>query len=422
MHLRRHKRSIHILIACALALAGPLLRAEKNASCDGSDWFSIQQAQIQGKKLSSLCQAELDVAANRILVGTRELNSIIRQAPQSAEAYEARSTLTHLYLRIGRFHDAEAQIAAMLAIKPTAADLRNLSSLFELLAGYPDLTVSSRRPSVLRAQIDDGNIFAPVTVNGLAGTYMLDSGLNLSMMSESEAQRLHLAPQSSIATLSDISGREGAKLRVVNVDDLIVGGTHLRHVPFLVVDDRNGAFTGLPSGHRGILGIQPLLALEVLTFRADDTLEIGSHTAPVRNTAPLLFDRAMPLTQIEFQGKRLTVTLDCGATQTTLNPPFARLYPALARSGTQAAHAMNGLSGTTSFASFSLPHLDFTFGRHVVLAPAVILASMTTRTSSWASANLGFDLLKQARPFTLNFKRMEVEFPPPSRGQIEATN
>jgi hypothetical protein len=54
------------------------------------------------------------------------------------------------------------------------------------------------------------------------------------------------------------------------------------------------------------------------------------------------------------------------------------------------------------------------FGREVDLTPAVILLDQTTGASAWAAANLGYDLMQQARPFTLNFRRMKIESPSPT--------
>jgi hypothetical protein len=33
------------------------------------------------------------------------------------------------------------------------------------------------------------------------------------------------------------------------------------------------------------------------------------------------------------------------------------------------------------------------------------------RASAWAGANLGFDLMQQARPFAVDFSEMKIEFP-----------
>jgi hypothetical protein len=71
---------------------------------------------------------------------------------------------------------------------------------------------------------------------------------------------------------------------------------------------------------------------------------------------------------------------------------------------------MNGLSGTTARNSISVPDLAFTFGRRVDLAPATILTDQTTGTSIWAAANLGYDLMQQARPFTIDFQSMRILF------------
>lgn len=398
------------LAACFLFFVTTLVGlGQHSSSCGDPDWFAVQQQFDNGEKLSPLCKAELDGAANHVRIAARKLKAIIKEAPRSADAYDAHSTLTHLYLRIGRFKDAEAELLALLAIKPDASDLKNTQSLFALLGRYPNLKASDSPPTIVRSRIIDGNIFAPVTVNDSKGMYMLDTGINLSIMSKSEAARLGLKSQSSITTLTDIGGASGAGLQVTEVDDLLVGATHLRHVPFLVMDDTNGAFAGLSSGYCGILGIQPLLALRSLRFQSE-TLEIGGKSGSSSETAPLLFDGAMPLTQIIYQGKPLTVTFDVGATQTTLNPSFAKLYPEVLKSGARERHDMNGLSGTTARNSILLPDLAFTFGRRVDLAPATILTDQTTGTSTWAAANLGYDLMQQARPFTIDFQGMRILF------------
>jgi predicted aspartyl protease len=371
----------------------------------------LQFSLRKGKELSRLCKGEMDAAEDHRRQAETELNDVIKAAPHSDDAYAARSALAHFYLRVGRFHDAEAQIEAMLAAKPNAADLANVHSLYALLAAHPDMTVHSDRAASVPNQIIEGNLFAPVTVNGSARSYMLDTGLDLSLMSEVEAKRLRLKPKSSTTRLNDISGLAGSALRVVVVNDLTVGAIHLRHVPFLSVADTNGAFVGIPSDQHGILGIQPLVALRRLSFEANGMLTINGKDEPTATTEPLLFVGTSPITQIAYQGRALPVTFDTGATQTTLNPPFAKAFPEVVRSGQSQNHDMNGLSGTAVQRSVSVPRLSLEFGRKVELAPATILLDQTTGASAWAGANLGFDLMQQARPFTVDFSEMKIEFP-----------
>lgn len=239
---------------------------------------------------------------------------------------------------------------------------------------------------------------------------MLDTGLDISLMSETEVARLRLKPESSTTKMNDISGIAGSELRLVVVDDLVVGATHLRNVPFLVVSDTNGVFAGIPADQRGVIGIQAIVALGKLSFQANEMLTINGKTEPSNTAAPLMFVGTLPLTQIAYRGRPLTVTFDTGATQTTLNRPFATAFPDLVQDRKTQSHDMNGLSGTTAQRSVSLPRLTFNFGRDVELAPATILLDQTTDASDWASANLGYDLIRQAEPLTLDFRRMKIDF------------
>jgi len=411
--LKREQRSClsSLFAACVLLqLGSTAARPAADTGCSNPDWFAVRRAYLEGQPLTASCKGQLEAAEGQVSAAEQDLGAIVRGAPKSEDAYQARSTLAHVYFRLGRFHDAEAQLAAMALMKPAAEDVRNVAPLYNLLARSADVAVGRSEPATLVSKTIEGNVFAPVTVNGTATAYMVDTGMNLSMMSESEAARLHLKAQSVETRMYDISGKESAPIQIVEVEELVVGETSVRHVPFLVVPDTNGAFEGVPEGERGVLGIQPLIALGSLGFAADGKLEVGGEVNSRMGEAPLLFDGAMPLAQIVCQGKTVTVTFDSGATQTTFNPPFAKLFPELVRSGRNETHALNGISGTTRERATSVARLVFTFGREVKLKGATILLDETSGASGWAGANLGFDSMQQAEPFAMDFREMKFVF------------
>jgi hypothetical protein len=111
-----------------------------------------------------------------------------------------------------------------------------------------------------------------------------------------------------------------------------------------------------------------------------------------------------------YQNKPITVTFDSGATQTTFNPPFVKLFPDVLRAGKNITHAMSGISGTAEERASNLPQLVFAFGREVTLSPATILLDETSASSSWAAANLGYDSMQRAVPFTIDFRQMRIVF------------
>lgn len=147
------------MIGLVLVLVSSRAFSQDASACSYPDWFAVQLAQGQGKALSRLCKGEMDAAEDHRRQAETELNEVIKAAPHSDDAYAARSALAHFYPRVGRFHDAEAQIEAMLAAKPNAADLANVHSLYALLAVHPDMTVHSDRAVSVPSQTIEGNLF-----------------------------------------------------------------------------------------------------------------------------------------------------------------------------------------------------------------------------------------------------------------------
>lgn len=79
-----------------------------------------------------------------------------------------------------------------MAKDPSAADARDARSLFAALARQPDLEILSRAPSQFKGEVFANNLFLPVKENGLTGSYIADSGAEISALSQSEAARLGL--------------------------------------------------------------------------------------------------------------------------------------------------------------------------------------------------------------------------------------
>ncbi|HTZ45956.1 MAG TPA: hypothetical protein VMH20_00085, partial [Verrucomicrobiae bacterium] len=188
--MKRQQRAClsSLFAACVLLqLGGAMARPAAETACSNPDWFAVRQAYLEGKPLTALCKGQLQAAEGQMSAAEQDLGAIVRGAPKSEDAYQARSTLAHVYFRLGRFHDAEAQLAAMALMKPGAADVRNVGPLYVLLARSADVAVDRSEPATVSSKMIEGNVFAPVTVNGTETAYMVDTGMNLSMMSESEA-------------------------------------------------------------------------------------------------------------------------------------------------------------------------------------------------------------------------------------------
>ena len=77
----------------------------------------------------------------------------------------------------------------MLALRPGDADAKDADLLLTSLGEFPDQEVA--RTGVTAVELQGGDLL--LSINGVQATYWLNTGANVSILSESEAKRIGLA-------------------------------------------------------------------------------------------------------------------------------------------------------------------------------------------------------------------------------------
>ena len=385
-----------------LSLSVLLYAADVNL-CEDHTWFAPPQISP-----SLLCQGVLDASFDRRESALKRLQRVIKSAPQGVEAYRAHEALLQLYFRAGQYRKSLAEADAMLTAKPTAKDILDLRPLLSAFSQHPDLSIARKRSMLPYVRLNDNNPHLPVLVNGKQATYYMDTGANVSVMSDAAARSFGLEIRSVASTMNDISGSI-ISLRVTEVDDLMIGKNRLKHVSFVVLPSGQPPFNDIPIDQQALLGIQVLHALQIISVRKDGQVEVGGARIVGGTGTPMTFYQAQPLVQMSFQNMMLAYTLDTGAVHTTLNPSFAAAFTKTIANGEKKKHTLTGMGGSTVQSSIELRQVSFLLdGTAVTLSPATVLLKSTTGISEWAAGNLGYDLLQQAAPFTLDFGRMRM--------------
>jgi hypothetical protein len=199
--------------------------------------------------------------------------------------------------------------------------------------------------------------------------------------------------------------------QIAVADELSIGTIRIKHVAFLVLPDDQPPFNDQSPGSRGLIGIPVLLAFKTFVWGADRSFEIGIKSS--QKSAPhatLCFDGNHPLVQIEYDKRPLVFSLDTGATNTDLYPPFASAFPALIRSAAKTdAYKMEGVGGAKYLEAATLESLKFSIGGFPAMLKSVgVLLKPTTNASRFFAGNLGIDLLQQAHTTTFDFKAMTL--------------
>lgn len=372
---------------------------------DGHRWFELRDAVARGSG-SLFYEGAVACAFSDLHQCERKLGAVIKSRPRSDDAIEAHRLLSHAYLRGGRYREALVHADAGLALKPGDSDLQSDRPLLAILSGFPEQTVGHKRFATV--QLQDAGL--PISINGTRATYWFDTGANVSAISKSEAKRYGLKIAGARVKIGDVSGTEFDS-EVALADEVSIGSIRLRHVPFLVLSDEQPPFSQSAPGERGLIGLPVVLALQRLVWGADGTFQIGVKSSnKMAAHADLCFDGQHPVTQVQYDDNSLEFTLDTGATNTDLYPPFAALFPDLMRTATKTgSYTMEGAGGAKQTDAAVLPSLQLHIGGFpVVLKPAGVLLVPTSENSNFFHGNLGIDLLQQAHKTTFDFKAMTL--------------
>lgn len=343
---------------------------------------------------------------NRIGPAKKYLRAVIQADPRSQEAFDAHVLLANLFFKNGLYGDAFAEIEAAHVEKPDSADINNMLPLFRALSDSPDMEVVRRKSTRLN-RVGPDHRSLPMEINGKEVTYGFDSGATLSVIGVSDAKLLGLTVKRVGTNLNEASGTDIAGVSIAVAQDLVIGGLHLRNVPFFVVQDTGEPFVKVPVGSRGLIGLPVLLAMQAVRWAPEGLFEFGS-AARLKEplTRNLLFHGPTLIVQVGVKDKLLTFSLDTGAVDTDLNQSFAEKLPELVAAGKKEKRAITGMGGSKVYDSVLLGPVAFHVGgRDITLnAPHVFVSHSL---GQW-DGNLGNDILNQTKTITLDFKAMAL--------------
>lgn len=373
-----------------------------NALYKSHQLFELRDAVNKGSA-PVLYQGIIACAFNHLAECEKKLESVIKTAPLSEDARQARTTLAAVYFRSGRYREALMQANAMLAASPSDP-VKDSQPLAAALARLPDQSVTRQKPSRVKLKAWGEDLAVPVTVNGRPATYAFDTGSFAVLVSLSEAIRIGL----KLYDTDPNAKVNGLSIRVGLAHHFDVGNFRFKNVAFIVFPDDQAPFNEMPEGERGIIGLPTLLAFQKFSWGWDGFFELGSQDPKNLSEPNISFDEQFVLAQVGFRNSKLTFGLDTGGETTTLEPRFTRSFPEIVRQfGKKDWKKENEIGSSREIESIVLPELELRIGGFpAVLRPAHIL--MDAAAEGCHYGNLGMDLMKQSKRTTIDFESMTI--------------
>jgi hypothetical protein len=239
-----------------------------------------------------------------------------------------------------------------------------------------------------------------VEIDGVTSSWGVDTGAELSTMSESDARRLHVRMlDAPLEIHGSTPGTSPGHIGVI--DHLSVGGARIDNVPVFVVPDSSVTF----DGHR----VPPLFGAPILY--AFGRVEFADHARRLRLTRAqpmplpgrLSWNESGIAIELGLQHGRVEAHLDTGANVSELNQSARTLLTSSQRSRlTLSSARLAGISGQIERRLWRSPPLDIALGGGSCRVDGMEFGPEI----AGAQGRVGIDLVKSCADFVFDVSTM----------------
>lgn len=297
---------------------------------------------------------------------------------------------------------AAAAKACAAAVALGADDRQDAANSAALAAVPPMRAIGSTRVPLTPNAL--GSRDALVAARGVSAPWIVDTGAEISVVSQSLAGRMGVRVLAAAIDAGSTTGDVHGSLGVIDL--LRVGDAAIENVPVLVLPDSQLKIGGLPQ-IQGILGLPVLVAFRRAAWLDGGRMLALGEQAPVAPDAsprPYWHEEGLGIPVSTSRGI-LGAHLDTGANASFLRrPAHALLDPATEASAREHRGKMGGAGGVVDTREMVYPRLQLA----VAGVPVTLADISIDETSDSGAARLGDDLVRQLARLVLDFEHMKV--------------
>jgi predicted aspartyl protease len=367
----------------------------------------LSRAYFQGVMTNRINQVQKSVDLLEPLIPT-----LLSTSPVRAEI--ALCTLADDYAKSFRYGNsvsfyAQANRVAERLGKKSECRASREASLWALLRNARAQTVTTTAVFTVQGKWDAvGLLQVPITSANYAGSWIVDSGANLSVVSRSVANKLGIKTSTGTETAQGTTGLS-ATIRTAVIPEIRLGPAILRNVAVLVVDDSELSFSRLDYRIEACLGLPVLAALGRVTFYHDGRINFSSVEKTSNEgtgSHNLFLERFTPLIAADFGHRNQLFILDTGAMGTVLSAEFYEENRTIVNSDEGVTLELSGAGGTLAAPAYEIPSLMAKFGESCARVKNVPILKAATGVPDEFYGNIGESALSSFSSFTLDFHAM----------------
>ncbi|UGU14935.1 retropepsin-like domain-containing protein [Sinomicrobium kalidii] len=238
--------------------------------------------------------------------------------------------------------------------------------------------------------------------------FVLDTGANLSTITETAAQRFGLILLDGTVNVDGIAGHE-IKSRIAIAPELFLDSLIIRNAVFLVFPDEALAFPQIDYQIHGIIGFPVIEAMKEIQITRDNRFIVPRQqtTSAEKNMA---IDFLTPLIYLKDKSGWGTYTMDTGAMGSMLYDTYYEKNKKVLDSVYEETEV--GIGGAGGNITKRGMYITFTpeIGNREIRMDSIMVLKEPLKPDNHYLGNLGQDLMKKFNRVTFNFKDMFIRF------------
>jgi clan AA aspartic protease (TIGR02281 family) len=336
-------------------------------------------------------------------------------SPRTARALRL---LANSYVRLYKYDEANRYYKELIANYVEAFErgeqtgAKDDAATFALLEGAPAQTVEGPSEfSVPWKRSKLGSMDVEGTVNGVTVPWIVDTGANLSVVTESWAKKMGLKLSEGSAQTQGITGAENP-LKIAVIPELKIGPATVKNVVAIVIDltvdtGKEGKFE-IPA----VLGFPVLEALGRVTLTQDGQVNVlrANFSAFAGAGSAMFIDELLPLVAGKIGGKDVIFAFDTGAGNSMFSSRYVRDFESEFKDAAPGKIGFGGAGGTKEVKGYKQATVPLEIGgSKSTLKDVPVLNERVGTHLDALDGNLGSDVMEGHKSVTLDFKTMRFE-------------
>ncbi|QHS56367.1 hypothetical protein GWR56_12770 [Mucilaginibacter sp. 14171R-50] len=253
-----------------------------------------------------------------------------------------------------------------------------------------------------------GLMTLPVTFGSYKDAYIFDTGANISVITESNAEKAAIQFVGDTFQVDAITGIK-IKARTGVCPEFKIGDLTVRNAVFLVFPDSALSFADGKYTIQGIIGFPVIAGMKEVRINKAGYMDIPANSTamPVHNFG---LDGLTPVVNVEHNGTMLPFTFDTGAQVTHLNKSFYDLYQQdIQTRGIAADFKVGGAGGANALKGYKMPAISLRlYDKAIDLVNINVKTLAALPKDNYYFGNLGQDAFRKFDELLINFEHMYV--------------